>query len=39
MCAEPRDGRLYIFMPPTEKLEDYLEIVAAVEATAAEMPR
>ncbi|AXS79456.1 DUF2126 domain-containing protein [Dechloromonas sp. HYN0024] len=37
MCAEPRDGRLYVFMPPTEKLDDYLEIVAAVEATAEEM--
>jgi uncharacterized protein (DUF2126 family) len=37
MCAEPRDGRLYIFMPPTEKLDDYLEIVAAVESTAEEM--
>ncbi len=37
MCAEPRNGRLYLFMPPTEKLDDYLEIVAAVEATAEEM--
>ncbi|HXE40549.1 MAG TPA: transglutaminase family protein, partial [Azonexus sp.] len=37
MCAEPRDGKLYIFMPPTERLDDYLEIVAAVEATADEM--
>ena len=37
MCAEPRDGKLYIFMPPTAKLEDYLEVVAAVEATAEEM--
>ena len=37
MCAEPRDGRLYIFMPPTQTLDDYLEIVAAVEATADEM--
>ena len=37
MCAEPRNGRLYVFMPPTEKLDDYLEIVAAVEATAEEM--
>jgi len=34
LCAEPRDGRMYIFMPPTSRLEDYLEIVAAVEATA-----
>jgi len=34
MCAEPRDGTLYIFMPPTSELEHYLELVAAVEATA-----
>ncbi|MGE5945204.1 MAG: DUF2126 domain-containing protein [Betaproteobacteria bacterium] len=37
MCAEPRDGKLYIFMPPTQTLDDYLEIVAAVELTAEEM--
>ena len=34
MCAEPRNGTLYIFMPPTEELEEYLELVAAIEATA-----
>ncbi|RPI47752.1 MAG: transglutaminase family protein [Betaproteobacteria bacterium] len=34
MCAEPRDGRMCIFMPPTATIEDYLEIVAAVEAAA-----
>ncbi|MDB6001796.1 MAG: dehydrogenase, partial [Rhizobacter sp.] len=34
MSAEPRNGRLYVFMPPTETLPDYLELVAAVEETA-----
>lgn len=34
ICAEPRDGRLYLFMPPVAALEDYLELVAAIEATA-----
>ncbi|MEO8151516.1 MAG: transglutaminase family protein [Rhizobacter sp.] len=37
MSAEPRDGRLYVFMPPMTALEDYLELVTAVEDTAAEM--
>jgi uncharacterized protein (DUF2126 family)/transglutaminase-like putative cysteine protease len=34
LCAQPRDGRLHLFMPPTTSLEDYLELVAAIEATA-----
>ncbi|HUN70589.1 MAG TPA: transglutaminase family protein, partial [Burkholderiales bacterium] len=37
ICAEPRNGVLHIFMPPASALEDYLELVAAVEATAAEL--
>ncbi len=37
MCAQARHGVLYVFMPPTTCLEDYLVLVAAVEATAAEM--
>jgi uncharacterized protein (DUF2126 family)/transglutaminase-like putative cysteine protease len=34
LCAEPRNGVLYIFMPPAEELEHYVELVAAVEAAA-----
>jgi uncharacterized protein (DUF2126 family)/transglutaminase-like putative cysteine protease len=34
MCAEEREGLLYIFMPPTRCLEDYLELIAAVESSA-----
>jgi uncharacterized protein (DUF2126 family)/transglutaminase-like putative cysteine protease len=37
MSIEIRDGVLCAFMPPTEKLDDYLELVAVVEATAEDM--
>ena len=37
LSAEPRNGRLYVFMPPMTALEDYLELVSAVEDTALEM--
>ena len=37
LSAEPRGGRLYVFMPPMHTLEDYLELVSAIEDTALEM--
>jgi uncharacterized protein (DUF2126 family) len=37
MCTQARDGILYVFMPPTDALEDYLALVAAIEATAADL--
>jgi uncharacterized protein (DUF2126 family)/transglutaminase-like putative cysteine protease len=37
IAIEPRDGRLCLFMPPCEALEDYLELLAAAELTAQEL--
>jgi uncharacterized protein (DUF2126 family) len=34
LSAEARDGILYIFFPPLEYIEHYLDLVASVEATA-----
>ena len=34
MTFESRDGVINVFMPPTEVLEDYLDLLAQVEATA-----
>ncbi|MGB3815792.1 MAG: transglutaminase family protein [Shinella sp.] len=34
MSVEARDGRLCIFMPPVERVEDYLELVTAAERAA-----
>ena len=34
MAVEPRDGKLNVFMPPIAELEDYLDLLAAVEETA-----
>ena len=37
LAVEPRDGRLCLFMPPCDTLEDYLEIIAAAETTASDL--
>lgn len=36
LCVEPREGRLYVFLPPVLHLEQYLDLVDRVESTAAE---
>ena len=32
-----KSGVMYVFMPPLERLEDYLDLLAAIEATASEL--
>ena len=37
LCAEVREGLLHIFTPPVEFIEDYLDLVAAIENTATQL--
>lgn len=37
LVAEVRDGVLYVFMPPTERLEDFVELVERVENAASDI--
>ena len=37
LCVEPRAGHLYIFMPPVGQLEHYLDLLASIEHTAADL--
>jgi len=34
LCAEAREGILYLFLPPMDYLEHYLDAVSSIEATA-----
>ncbi|WP_404384917.1 DUF2126 domain-containing protein [Caenispirillum salinarum] len=36
LAIEPRDGRLHVFMPPTESADDYVDLLSQVEAAARE---
>ena len=37
LAVEAREGKLCVFMPPVERLEDYLELISAAELTAKEL--
>lgn len=37
LCIEPRNGQLHVFMPPVGTLEDYLDLLASIEAAAEEL--
>jgi uncharacterized protein (DUF2126 family) len=37
LTVEPREGRLWVFIPPVESAEDYIDLLAAVEDTAAKL--
>jgi uncharacterized protein (DUF2126 family) len=39
LCIEPRGGLLHVFMPPVTLAEDYLDLVTAIEDTAATLKR
>ncbi len=36
LCIQPRDNRLWIFLPPMTHLEHWIELIAAIEETATE---
>ena len=37
LCVEVREGMMHVFMPPLHYLEHYLDLLASIEATAAEL--
>ncbi|MGB7328372.1 MAG: transglutaminase family protein, partial [Rubripirellula sp.] len=37
LCVEAREGKLHIFLPPTDRLESFLELISAIESTASDL--
>ena len=37
LCAEVREGKLYLFLPPVDSITAFLKLITAIEATAAEL--
>ncbi len=37
LCVEPRHGRLHVFMPPVQSIEDYIDLVYSIEQTAEDL--
>jgi len=37
LCVEPRDGKLHVFLPPVKSIEDFHDLTAAIEDTAADL--
>jgi uncharacterized protein (DUF2126 family) len=37
LAVEPRDGRVCVFLPPTESANDYVELIGCIEETAARL--
>ncbi|MCA9126900.1 MAG: transglutaminase family protein [Planctomycetales bacterium] len=37
LCIEPREGKLHVFLPPTDRLESFLDLVTAIESTATKL--
>jgi len=35
LCVQERQGRIYIFLPPLERIEEFLDLVSKIEMTAA----
>lgn len=37
LCVQPRHGRVHVFMPPVRPTQDYLDLIATIERTAASL--